>query len=151
MTLDIEGRNPGADERDEEGLTARQRSWADSISLDAMAIPAALEPGPLVTLRDSLKSMTDGSEGQTSLAEEAEEQATVAAYAICAEARDEAQCLHSGLAAVGQLPALEVGPEPLGRVQLRCVAGQPPHFEPVLLLGQEHLHRPAPMRGQPVP
>ena len=31
-------------------LTARQRSWAASISLNAMAIPAALEPGPLVTL-----------------------------------------------------------------------------------------------------
>ena len=48
---------PGADERDEWGaLTARQRSWAASISLNAMAIPAALEPGPLVTLvryRDS--------------------------------------------------------------------------------------------------
>src|SRR5262245_18890 len=95
--------------------------------------------------------MTDGSEGQASLAEKAEEQAAVAAHAICAEARDEAQRLHSGLAAVGQLPALEVGPEPLGRVQLRRVAGQPPHFEPVLLLGQELLHRPAPVRGQPVP
>ena len=31
-------------------MTARQRSWAASISLNAMAIPAALEPGPLVTL-----------------------------------------------------------------------------------------------------
>ena len=29
---------------------ARQRSWAASISLTAMAIPAALEPAPLVTL-----------------------------------------------------------------------------------------------------
>jgi hypothetical protein len=29
---------------------AHQRSWAASISLDAMAIPVALEPGPLVTL-----------------------------------------------------------------------------------------------------
>jgi hypothetical protein len=31
-------------------LTARQRSCADSISLNAMASPAAREPGPLVTL-----------------------------------------------------------------------------------------------------
>jgi hypothetical protein len=31
-------------------LTARQRSWADSISLNAMASPAAREPGPLVIL-----------------------------------------------------------------------------------------------------
>ena len=27
-------------------VRGRQRSWADSISLNAMAIPAALEPGP---------------------------------------------------------------------------------------------------------
>ena len=31
-------------------LTALQRVWADSISLNAMARPAALDPGPLVTL-----------------------------------------------------------------------------------------------------
>src|ERR1700730_8998674 len=31
-------------------LTARHRSWADSISLKAMASPAAREPGPLVIL-----------------------------------------------------------------------------------------------------
>src|SRR5215212_3336467 len=31
-------------------LTARQRSWAASSSLNAIASPAALEPGPLVTL-----------------------------------------------------------------------------------------------------
>jgi hypothetical protein len=31
-------------------LTARQRCWAASISMNAMAIPAAVEPGPLVTL-----------------------------------------------------------------------------------------------------
>jgi len=31
-------------------LTARQRCWAASISLNAIAMPAALEPGPLVTL-----------------------------------------------------------------------------------------------------
>lgn len=31
-------------------LTARQRSWADSMSLKAIARPAALDPGPLVTL-----------------------------------------------------------------------------------------------------
>src|ERR1035441_7581961 len=31
-------------------LTARQRSCADSMSLNAMASPAAREPGPLVTL-----------------------------------------------------------------------------------------------------
>src|SRR3982751_265140 len=30
-------------------LTARQRRWADSMSLKAMATPAAREPGPLVT------------------------------------------------------------------------------------------------------
>jgi hypothetical protein len=31
-------------------LTARQWSWADSMSLNAMASPAAREPGPLVIL-----------------------------------------------------------------------------------------------------
>ena len=31
-------------------MTARQRSWAAAISLNAMPIPAASEPGPLVTL-----------------------------------------------------------------------------------------------------
>src|SRR5262249_22061886 len=31
-------------------LTARQRAWADSMSLKAMASPAAREPGLLVTL-----------------------------------------------------------------------------------------------------
>jgi hypothetical protein len=31
-------------------LTARHRAWADSMSLNAMARPAAREPGPLVTL-----------------------------------------------------------------------------------------------------
>ena len=30
-------------------LTARQRRWADSMSLNAMAMPAARDPGPLVT------------------------------------------------------------------------------------------------------
>jgi hypothetical protein len=30
-------------------LTARQRAWADSMSLNAKATPAAREPGPLVT------------------------------------------------------------------------------------------------------
>ena len=30
-------------------LMARQRAWADSMSLNAIAIPAAREPGPLVT------------------------------------------------------------------------------------------------------
>jgi len=30
-------------------LTARQRAWADSMSLKAIATPAAREPGPLVT------------------------------------------------------------------------------------------------------
>ena len=30
-------------------MTARQRDWADSMSLKAMASPAAREPGPLVT------------------------------------------------------------------------------------------------------
>lgn len=38
---------PGADERDEVGTRdGRQRSRAASISLNAMAIPAAFEPGP---------------------------------------------------------------------------------------------------------
>ena len=41
----------GPDEGDEVGaVDARQRSWAASISLNAMASPAAREPGPLVTL-----------------------------------------------------------------------------------------------------
>jgi hypothetical protein len=41
----------GADQGDEVGaLTALQRVWAESMSLKAMASPAALEPGPLVTL-----------------------------------------------------------------------------------------------------
>src|SRR5512146_2653368 len=31
-------------------FTARQRAWADSMSLNAIASPAAREPGPLVTL-----------------------------------------------------------------------------------------------------
>ena len=46
-----EGR-AGADQGDEVGgaLTARQRSCADSMSLTAMARPAAREPGPLVIL-----------------------------------------------------------------------------------------------------
>jgi hypothetical protein len=35
-------------------LTARQRVWADSISLNAMATPAARLPGPLVTRVRSL-------------------------------------------------------------------------------------------------
>ena len=36
----------GADERDQVGpLTARQRSWAASISLNAIDSPAAREPG----------------------------------------------------------------------------------------------------------
>jgi len=30
-------------------LTMRHRAWADSISLNAIAMPAALEPGPFVT------------------------------------------------------------------------------------------------------
>ena len=30
-------------------LTARQRAFADSMSLNAIATPAAREPGPLVT------------------------------------------------------------------------------------------------------
>ena len=42
----------GADEGHEMGcaFTARQRDCADSMSLNAMASPAAREPGPLVTL-----------------------------------------------------------------------------------------------------
>jgi hypothetical protein len=35
-------------------LTVRQRRWADSISLNAMASPAAFDPWPLVTLVRSL-------------------------------------------------------------------------------------------------
>src|SRR5262245_17653398 len=95
--------------------------------------------------------MTIGSEFQTGIAEEAEEQMVVAADAVGAEMRGEVHRSHADLAAVGQLSPLEVGPEPLGRVQLRCIAGQPPHLEPILLLGQELLHGPTPMRGQPVP
>src|SRR5262245_10440478 len=95
--------------------------------------------------------MTGGSELQAGIAEEAGEQMAVAADAVGGEMRGEVHCSHLDLAAVGQLPALEVGPEPLRRVQLGCVAGQPPDLEPVLLLGQELLHRPAPVRGQPVP
>src|SRR5579859_4198862 len=95
--------------------------------------------------------MTGGSERQTSMAEEAEEQMAVAAYAISAETRRKVHRSHLSLTAVGQLPALEVGPEPLRRVQLGCVAGQPPDLEPVLLLGQELLHQQAPVRGQTVP
>src|SRR5262245_19962859 len=95
--------------------------------------------------------MTGGSEIQTGIAEEAGKQMAVAADAVGSEMRGEVHCSHVGLAAVGQLPALEVGPEPLGRVQLRCVAGQPPDLEPILLPGQELLHASAPVRGQPVP
>ena len=41
----------GADEATRWGaLTARQRSWAASMSLNAMASPAARDPGPLVIL-----------------------------------------------------------------------------------------------------
>ena len=41
----------GADERDEMGaFTTRQCDWADAMSLNAIASPAAREPGPLVTL-----------------------------------------------------------------------------------------------------
>ncbi len=41
----------GSDEGHEVGaLTARQRCWAGSISLNAIAVPATFEPGPLVTL-----------------------------------------------------------------------------------------------------
>jgi hypothetical protein len=40
----------GPDERDEVGaFTMRQRCWADSMSLNAIATPAARFPGPLVT------------------------------------------------------------------------------------------------------
>ena len=49
-----EGR-PGADERDQVGcVIMRQRRWADSISLKAIARAAALDPRPLVTLVRSL-------------------------------------------------------------------------------------------------
>src|SRR3954451_7913215 len=41
-------------------LTARQRCWAASMSLNAIARPAALEPGPLVTL----VRVPDGGEGR---------------------------------------------------------------------------------------
>jgi hypothetical protein len=40
----------GTDEGDEVGwFTARHLAWADSMSLNAIATPAAREPGPLVT------------------------------------------------------------------------------------------------------
>ena len=49
-----EGR-PGADERDQvRGVDHAQRRWADSMSLNAMARPAARDPWPLVTFVRSL-------------------------------------------------------------------------------------------------
>ena len=40
----------GADERDQmRGVDPRQRAWAASMSLNAIASPAAREPGPRVT------------------------------------------------------------------------------------------------------
>src|SRR5690349_18327734 len=46
----VEG-GAGPDERDRRGVsTARQRSWAASMSLNAIASPAVRGPGPLVTL-----------------------------------------------------------------------------------------------------
>jgi hypothetical protein len=41
---------PGASATSCGAFTARHRAWADSISLNAIASPAAREPGPLVTL-----------------------------------------------------------------------------------------------------
>ena len=52
--LAVDERRAGADERDqvravaEARLTARQRSWAASMSLNAIASPAVREPGPRV-------------------------------------------------------------------------------------------------------
>ena len=50
----------GTDEGDQVGaLTMRHRAWADSISLNAIAMPAAREPGPLVTRRSLTVAKVD--------------------------------------------------------------------------------------------
>jgi hypothetical protein len=47
-------------------LTARQRAWADSMSLKAIATPAAREPGPLVTRwRSRTVAKVDSIKGRT--------------------------------------------------------------------------------------
>ena len=49
--LSVDESRSGADQGDEVGaFTQRQRSCADSMSLNAIARPEAREPGPLVTL-----------------------------------------------------------------------------------------------------
>src|SRR5215469_10003556 len=53
-----------------------------------------------------------GSELQAGMAEEAEEQMAVAAYAVGAEMRGVVHRSHLGLAAVGQLPALRLAQNP---------------------------------------
>src|SRR5262249_897094 len=51
--LSVDEGRPGADQVG--ALTARHRSWAASMSLNAIAKPVAREPGPLVTFVRCLK------------------------------------------------------------------------------------------------
>src|SRR6266496_680851 len=88
---------------------------------------------------------------EAGVTEEGELQVAIGSQAIRSVLRDPGQTLHLRLAPVGQLTALEVGPQSLDRVQLGRVRGQAPHLEPVPLLGQELAHQAAPVRGQPVP
>src|SRR5215217_7662503 len=54
---------------------------------------------------------------------------------------------------IGQLAALalEVAPQRLGRVELRGIAGQPLHHQPMALAGNERPHLVAAMCRQPIP
>lgn len=53
--------------------------------------------------------------------------------------------------AVGELPALEVGPEAFVGIQLRSVTRQPFHLQPVPLGAEVNLHVSAPMAGEAIP
>jgi hypothetical protein len=80
-----EGR-PGADQGHEVGaLTARQRSWADSMSLNAIASPTAREPGPLVILVRCLTVAKVDSMGLM-----------VRRWTQCSRSRPEARCRSFG-------------------------------------------------------
>jgi hypothetical protein len=59
------------------------------------------------------------------VAEEAKEEGLVVADAASPDSGDEVHYLDGVLAAVGQLPAFQVGPQPLGRVEVGGVGGQP--------------------------
>ena len=52
---------------------------------------------------------------------------------------------------VGQLLALEVGPQRLNWVEVGRIGRQPLHHQPVPLGGQEGAHRSAAVSGEPVP